>query len=119
MATVETHTETSQILFRQAEQELLNGDHLQASEKGWGATAHALKSIAERRGWRHNNHARLIRVAHALATESGDRDIRRLFDVAQALHSNFYECWMDEEDVAVRLEDVKELLALLGPAFED
>ena len=115
MATVETHTETSQILIRQAEAELQDGDRLQASEKGWGAAAHALKAVAEQRGWQHNNHALLIRIARTLATEAGQPEIRRLFDVAAALHSNFYETWMNDEDVAERLEDVKELLGLLRP----
>ncbi len=115
MATVETHTETSQILIRQAEAELQDGDRLQASEKGWGAAAHALKAVAERRGWRHNSHGLLIGVADTLAGETGEPEIRRLFDVAAALHANFYETWMSDEGVAVRLEDVKELLGLLRP----
>ena len=71
MATVETHTETSQILIRQAEAELQDGDRLQASEKGWGAAAHALKAVAEQRGWRHNSHGLLIGVADTLAGETG------------------------------------------------
>ena len=115
MATVETHTETSQVLIRQAEEELRNGDRLQASEKGWGSAAHALKAVAEQRGWRHSSHALLIAVARTLAAESGGPEIRRLFDVAAALHANFYETWMSQEDVAERLEDVKELLGLLRP----
>ena len=115
MATVETHTETSHILMRQAEEELRNGDHLQASEKGWGASAHAVKAVAERRGWRHNSHALLIGIVRRLAVESGGQEVRRLFDVAASLHTNFYEHWMNEEDVGQRLEDVKELLELLEP----
>ena len=115
MATVETHTETSQILIRQAEDELRNGDRLQASEKGWGAAAHAVKAVAERRGWRYSSHAMLIGIVRRLAVESGGQEIRRLFDVAATLHTNFYEHWMIEEDVEQRLEDVKELLELLRP----
>ena len=109
MATVETHTETSQILIRQAEEELRTGDRLQASEKGWGAAAHALKAAAERRGWRHSSHALLIGVADTLAFEVGQPEIRRLFDVAAALRSNFYETRMSDEGVAARLKYVKEL----------
>ena len=115
MATVETHTEASHILMRQAEEELRKGDRLQASEKGWGAAAHALKAAAELRGWRHSSHALLVGVADTLASEADQPEIRRLFDVAAALHSNFYETWMSDEGVAVRLEDVKELQRLLRP----
>ena len=115
MATVETHTETSQVLIRQAEEELRNGDRLQASEKGCGAAAHALKAVAEQRGWRHSSHALLVGVADTLAKETGQPNICRLFDVASALQRNVDEGRMNEQDVAVRLEDVKELLGLLRP----
>ncbi len=44
------HTEISRRFLRQAKQELNEGDQLQASEKTWGALAHALKAIAQSRG---------------------------------------------------------------------
>ena len=50
MATVEFHMETSQGFILQAETELRAGNRAQASEKGWDAAAHAVKSVAERRG---------------------------------------------------------------------
>ena len=115
MAIAQTHTETSQTLIRQAEEELRNGDIIQASEKGWGATAHALKAVADIRGWRHDRHYHLVRIAETLAEETSDLEVRRLFDGAAALHANFYEMWLREDGVASRLEGVKTLLALLEP----
>ena len=46
MATTEFHIATSRRLLEQAEREYRAGDVLQASEKGWGAAAHAVKAIA-------------------------------------------------------------------------
>ena len=45
----------SRRLVRQAQEEFDTGDRLQASEKAWGAAAHAVKAIAESRGWNHNS----------------------------------------------------------------
>ena len=46
LATTEFHIATSRRLLEQAEREYRAGDVLQASEKGWGAAAHAVKAIA-------------------------------------------------------------------------
>ena len=40
------YQEISQHLLEQARRELDQGDILQASEKVWGATAHAIKALA-------------------------------------------------------------------------
>ena len=113
MATVAFHADTSRIMIGQAAVELANGDSLQASEKGWGAAAHAVKAIAERRGWRHKDIADLFKVARWLADETGQPDIRTLFSVAIGLHTNIYEAWLGDEHIADSLADVRLLLAML------
>ncbi len=113
LATTEFRVETSERLFRQARDELRAGDSLQASEKGWGAAAHAVKAIAESRGWEHVSHGDLFKVARNIATEMEQPRIRALFRSAGSLRTNFYEGWLDDEDVAQGLEEVSELLALL------
>ena len=113
MATVPFHTDTSRRMIRQAAAYLAKGDGLQASDKGWSAASHAVKAIAEGRGWRHKNHADLFRVVRRLTAEMEQPEIRRLFDVANGLHINFYEGWLGDEDIAERLADVRLLLAML------
>ena len=113
MATVAFHTDTSQRMIGQAGVDLANGDSLQASEKGWGAAAHAIKAIAEGRGWQHKDIADLFKVARWLADETGQPDIRTLFSVAIGLHTNIYEGWLGDEHIADSLADVKVLLAML------
>lgn len=119
MATVEFRQETSSRFIIQAEEELRAGDLMQACEKAWGAAAHAVKSIAERRRWEHDTHAALFRVARNISIEAGDPEIRILFDVANAMHKNFYEGWLDADYIADGLEDVKRLLTKLDAFARD
>ena len=113
MATVAFHAGASRVMMGQAGPELARGDRLQASEKGWGAASHGVKAIAEGRGWRHKSHADLFRVVRQLTAEVGRPEIRDLFNVANGLHINFYEGWLDDGDIADSLTEVGRLLAVL------
>ena len=113
--TTQKYPEDSRYLLAQGREELANGDVRQASEKGWGAAALILKAIAEQRGWEHGKHRRLSRVASRLRAETGDRDIYRWYQVADALHGNFYEDETASEDINDSLNDVERLLGLLEP----
>ena len=105
----------SRHLLAQGREELYLGDTRQASEKGWGAAAQMVKSVAERRGWAHQSHAALYKVVSRLVAETGDDEIRRLFKVANALHTNFYENWDTAQSVEGDLNDVARLLDKLEP----
>ena len=92
---------------------LAGNELLQASEKGWGAAAQMVKSIAEARGWPHDGHHQLWRAVNLLVEETGDRDIRTAFGVAGALHTNFYEGWLPRETVEDYLGQVADLVSKL------
>ena len=105
----------SRYLLAQSREELGRGDVRQSSEKGWGAAAQIVKSVAEQRGWEHRSHAALFDAVSLLVSETGDAEIRRLFHVASALHVNFYENWDNAENVASGLDDVQRFLDKLEP----
>ena len=113
MATVEFHVKTSRVMLEQSGQEFQKGDVVQASEKSWGAAAHAVKAISESRGWRHEGHGDLFRAASRISSELAQPRVWELFHVASANHKNFYEGWLEDEDVEKGLEAVRELLGLL------
>jgi len=113
--TTQTYQQAAGELLEQGLNELAAGDVRQASEKGWGAAAQMVKSVAELRGWTHNNHGALYAVVDRLVRDTGDQDIRRLFGVASSLHVNFYENWMSAEYVQGGLDDVRRLLEMLQP----
>ena len=107
------HLEISRQFIRQAQEELASGDPLQASEKAWGATARALKAVAEREGLRHQSHRDLIQAISYFVNLTGQQDLRRGFQVAESLHANFYESWMSEEMVRDSISDVIQLVTRL------
>jgi len=114
MATAaDEHSLISREMLSKAEEAVGQDDLLQASEKGWGAAAHMVKGLAEKRGWQHNGHRELYQVVNRLAQETGERGIRILFNSASALHSNFYENWMPREMVEESLAQVKEFVEKL------
>ena len=104
------HAELSRWCISEAEGYLQRGNNIQASEKGWGAVAQALKAIAEERGWDHKGHRRIVDVAQQVADEQNRQDLFSLFGVAQALHINFYEDWLESSSISNYLNDVKKLL---------
>ena len=77
------YTEISRYLLEEAWQQLDRGDLIQASEKAWGATAHAVKSLAQTRGWNHTRHD---------------------------LHNNFYEHAMTPTQVRGAINDAVALI---------
>jgi uncharacterized protein (UPF0332 family) len=106
----EWFTNTSAEFLAKAEDALSKDDLLQASEKAWGAAAHMVRAVAARRRWRHAGHRELFQVVNRLVEETGDRELVRLFHVANSLHSNFYEDWMTQEFVEQGLDQVRELV---------
>ena len=99
--------------LRKARLHLAEGDLTQASEKGWGAAAEAVKAVAEQRGWRHDGHRNLWNVVRQLVGETGDTDLRLQFGYAQTMHINFYEAAMNREEVEEYLEHVERLVGKL------
>lgn len=88
-------------------------DRVQASEKGWGAVAEAVKSIAEQRGWNQQGHRLLNDIAFHLSEEWERPDVRILFDAMEKLHINFYEDNMGLDAIAASVGDAKTLLGEL------
>ena len=107
---------TARRFLLQAETELAVGDMIQASEKGWGAAAQAVKAAATLRGLEHRNHQALRRVVNALADETGNPRIVELFGLAEALHANFYETWMEPVQIDVRVSLMREFVGIIANA---
>jgi hypothetical protein len=109
----EKYSSASRELLAKAQEALAQGDLVQASEKGWGAAAQAVKAVAEQRGWPHNGHTYLYQAVRRLVEETGDRQLSTFFHVAGNLHSNFYENWLPMELVRSGIEDVQQFVEKL------
>ena len=117
MMSTRKYHESSRSLLAQARAELAAGDVRQASEKGWGAAALMIKAVASQRGgdWEHSRHRHFAKAAGRLQSELGNRDVVRLFNVAESLHGNFYEDQWEPSHIAEALDDVERFLDLLEP----
>ena len=104
------YAELSLWCIAEADSYLRRRNNIQASEKGWGAAAQALKAIAEERGWNHSSHGLIVDIAQQVADEQGRPDLFVSFGSAQSLHVNFYENWLATDSVATYLDAVKALL---------
>ena len=102
------------LYIRKADEYLQAGDRMQASEKGWGAVAEAVKSIAEERGWRHKGHRLLNDIAFQLSAEWERPDVHLMYGAVERLHTNFYEDIMGLDDIAANVGHAKTLLAELA-----
>ena len=113
------HALVSRVFIEQAQTELDSGDLLQASEKAWGATARALKAIAEPRGWQRNSHYHYYQIIERLEEMTGRDELRIGFQVAESLHANFYNGWMPEASVRNSIVIVRQLVADLHQLITD
>ena len=113
---IESHDVHSERLMRHAWEQLERGDRLQASEKGWGAVAHALKAIARRHGWRHRAHAHNSLIAYHLAELTGDDQIVILYGAIESLHVNYYDDLKQPGEIRVYLNAAADLLQRLAAA---
>ena len=98
------YQQISQLRLTMAAEELDQGDLAQASEKIWGATAAALKAVAQQRGWNHRYHNHLRVAAAYLALEWNRPDWITTFGTMDSQHTNFYEHQMYESEVRVYLD---------------
>jgi uncharacterized protein (UPF0332 family) len=89
--TVAYHQERSHHFLNLVDDELARGELEEASNKVWGAAAHAIKAVAERRGWQHHAHALLEETVDRLVSEeNAPRDILIQYMTASAYHQRFY-----------------------------
>ena len=99
-ASVEDHVRMSHWFLEHASIELTNGNRLQASEKVWGAVAHALQAIGEQRGWNHHIHQNTKDIGGHLANEFDRGHFHSYVVEADAMHLNFYK--NEEEEDTIR-----------------
>ena len=110
----ERYADLSAGYLRHERQYLAEGDLPQASEKGWGAAAVALKACAQSRGLRHGRHRHFREALQVLVGETGEEDLIDSFAAAEALHANYYENWLNQREVERHLGQVETLVGRLS-----
>ncbi len=89
--TVDYHAERSWHFLELVDDEVQRGELEEASNKLWGAAAHAIKAIAERRGWPYGAHRDLEDAVMRLVDDEGAPTIlHTYYSSANWFHSRFY-----------------------------
>ena len=95
----QNHAETAYEFLEASDQEFAAGDHLQASEKLWGAATHAVMAVAQQREWPHRSHRSLKNVVSRIVAETGDDGFAAGFLAAEKFHRNFYHDEMEDFEI--------------------
>ena len=106
-AKMELHLKLCEKYKREAEDFLAKGEHLQASEKAWGAASQILKAVAAKRGIELSSHRELWEFTTNLSKEHPDWNLLSMLHVANSLHINFYESWLTAEAVTNGINTIK------------
>ena len=61
-----------------------------ACELLWGSAAHAIKSVAQQRGWQHGSHTLLGAAIERLVEDGAPAHLTGQYDFASAFHVGFY-----------------------------
>ena len=96
---VSEHVQTAREFLAISEMEFADGQRLQASEKLWGAVAHAVLALTQLRGWRYGSHNDLIQAARRLSEEQNNQDIYRQFGKTRRLHANYYHGFLEDHQI--------------------
>ena len=110
LAKSDRYFQLSQRFLKHAQEQLELGDTLQASEKTYGAVAHAVKSYGELRGWNHSNNHRVGLILDQLRDEENDPRLTEAFDAVVSLHNNYFEYEIDATRVRDRMETARNLV---------
>ena len=111
MLTQEQHARTALDFLQKADRHYAEGDQIQASEKLWGAAAHAIMAVSLDRGWPHTSHPAMKRAAERLAEDHIDPLIAAEFGVAEKYHRDFYHLFMEDEEWTTDRPKIRDLVA--------
>ena len=112
------HIQTAREFLSISEREFADGQRLQASEKLWGAVAHAVLALAQQRGWRYGSHNELIQAARRLSEELGDATLYSRFGETRQLHANYYHGFLEDHQIddlrSIAHDFIRRVLALVA-----
>ena len=111
------HAQTALDFLVASDREFAAGDHLQGSEKLYGAATQAIIAICQQRGWRYKSHRAMQQAVDALSREYRDPTLLNGHMAASKFHENFFHDNMEDYEIEINRPGVHhfvhQLLALL------
>lgn len=112
MEQVKEHLERSSTYWRQAQEHHKRGETEKTTELAWGSVTQAIMALALARGNRRlRTHREVKAYTKNAATQLGDKELAELFADGEAAHANFYQDFMDEQEV-------RDIIAKMGKLLE-
>lgn len=112
--TIAYHRERSWHFLALVDDELARGELEEASNKLWGAAAHAIKAVAESRDWEHNAHVLIESAVLRLIREEGaPPHIEGQYYIASHYHQRFYGGPPDAESIRYGKSVIAEFIQTL------
>ena len=112
--TIAYHRERSWHFLALVDDELARGELEEASNKLWGAAAHAIKAVAESRGWEHHAHSLLQEAVYRLVyEEDAPPHLWGQYMIASAYHQGFYAWPPPADGIRYGREIITEFIAAL------
>jgi hypothetical protein len=93
------HAQTARDFLTASDREFAAGDHLQGSEKLYGAATQVVIALCQQRGWRYQSHRAMKNAIADLAREFADPTIIGGFSAAERFHANFFHDNMEDYDM--------------------
>ena len=109
--TAAEHAQTARDFLIASDREFAAGDHLQGSEKLYGAATQAVIAICQQRGWRHRSHRDMKNAVQRLNDERDDDSILGGFIAAENFHKNFFHDEMEDYDIEAERPAVHRFVA--------
>ena len=115
--TAAEHAQTARDFLVASDREFAAGDHLQGSEKLYGAVTQAIIAVCQQRGWRYKSHRAMQQAVAALSREHDDPTLLNGYLAANKFHENFFHDNMEDYEVEANRPGVhyfvNQLLAFL------
>jgi hypothetical protein len=113
----EEHAQTARDFLVASDREFAAGDHLQGSEKLYGAATQAITALCQQRGWRYKSHRAMQQAVTALSREYDDPLLIGGYSAANRFHENFFHDHLEDYEIESERPAVhhfvNQLLALL------
>ena len=93
------HAQTAREFLVASDREFAAGDHLQGSEKLYGAATQAIIAICQQRGWPYQSHRAMKNAVTNLARRYDDAGISGGFLAAENFHRNFFHDHMEDYEI--------------------
>ena len=93
------HAQTARDFLVASDREFAAGDHLQGSEKLYGAATQAIIAICQQRDWRYKSHRAMQQAVDALSREYGAPLLIGGYSAANRFHENFFHDHLEDYEI--------------------